>query len=315
MTVTPRRPPAIACLACLLALLVGVSACGRSKEAVPAETQPAGESISPPPPAAAPVAAARMAAPAAVQAGGAGGAQAAEQRPPATATPRRIIRHANQTVEVPHLDPAMESIRRAVSEFGGYTTDESHRQDDNGTHTASITCRVPADKLDQAIARVRELGRQEQLNITAEDISEAYSDLEIQITNQKRLEARLLDLLNRQTNRLADLLEIERETARVRGEIDQMEGRKRFWDNQLALSTLIVTLHEPRPAIASAGGGPWRTLRDAFGEAGDNFVLTIAGIISAAGTLVPLAVVLIILFVVLRWMRRRWRAAKARARA
>ena len=239
------------------------------------------------------------------------GAQAQTQAPVARPTSHRIIRHGNQTIEVARVDAALDTIRRIVSEFGGYTTDETHRQDDRAVNTVSITCRVPAGKLDEAIARVRQLGTQEELSITAQDVSEAYADLEIEMANQKKLEARLLDLLNRQTNRLTDLLEIERETARVRGAIDQLEGRKRFWDNQLDLSTLVVALHEPRPAIASAGGGPWRTIRQAFGDAGDNFVLTIAGIISALGAAVPLLGAVVIVFVALRGWRRRRRAAKA----
>jgi hypothetical protein len=234
---------------------------------------------------------------------------------PAASNNRKIIRHGNQTIEVPRIDAALDTIRRTVTELGGYTTDESHRQQNDGMNTATITCRVPAEKLDDAIGRFQRLGKQEQLSITAEDISESYSDLEIQIGNQKRLEARLLDLLNRQTNRLTDLLEIERETARVRGEIDRMEGRKRFWDNQLALSTLIVALHDPRPAIASAGGGPWRTLRQAFGDAGDNFVLTVADIIAAIGTLIPLIVTIAVVVLALRWLLRWRRAARVRARA
>jgi hypothetical protein len=60
--------------------------------------------------------------------------------------------------------------------------------------------------------------------------------------------------------------------ARVRTEIDQLEGRKRMWDHQVALSTLTVMVHEPRPIGGSDEGGVWRTLRRAFREAADNFV-------------------------------------------
>ena len=299
-------------LVVVLAALVLTAACrsdDRSAVHSPAESvavAPSFETFSPPAPRA-PGAPAPMASPPS-----AAGAAASVQQPPASPT-RKVIRNGNQTIEVESVDVALDAIRRAVSEFGGYTTDESQRQDDNGRKVASITCRIPAEKLDQATARFRELGTQEALNVTAQDITEAYSDLEIQVANQKRLEARLLDLLNRQANRLSDLLEIEREAARVRGEIDRMEGRKRFWDNQLALSTLVVTAHEPEPVIASAGGGPWRTLRNAFSDAGDNFVLTIAAIISAAGALIPLGIAVVFLIIgVQRWRRRR-RAAKAQA--
>jgi hypothetical protein len=64
------------------------------------------------------------------------------------------------------------------------------------------------------------------------------------------------------------------------------------------------------PAPAAARGERWAGV----GDAGDNFVVTIAGFISAVGALVPLAVSLVIVFLGLQWGRRRWRAAKAGVR-
>lgn len=314
MSATRRSSQAGGALLCLLALLAPAAAGCAYKAEPPTQSGPAGVAGAPPPAQTLALAGpAPPASPAARVAGLGQSAPAVQQRPATAPTTRRIIRHANQTIKVPRVDAALDSIRRLAGDAGGYTTDESQRQDDNGTHTASITCRVPAEKLDEVVSRAGQLGEQESLSITAEDITAAYVDLEIQVANKKRLEARLLELLNRQTNRLTDLLEIERETARVRGEIDQMEGRKRYWDSQVALSTLIVTLHEPRPAIASASGGAWRTLRGAFADAGDNFILTVADIISSLGTLVPLALVLLLAILALRWARRVWRARKAKS--
>jgi hypothetical protein len=128
------------------------------------------------------------------------------------------------------------------------------------------------------------------------------------------LESRLLALLERPGNRLSELLEVERELARVRGEIDQMEGRQRFWDNQAALSTLSVTVHEPAPSVAGAQGGPWTTLKRSCSEAADNFVLAVAGLIAFTGSLVPVVVALGVAVWLLarlwKW-RRRSRAARA----
>jgi hypothetical protein len=85
-----------------------------------------------------------------------------------------------------------------------------------------------------------------------------------------------------------------------------MEGRKRLWDNQVAYSTLVVNLHEPLPTIAGEEGGALRTLLRSFGEAGNNFVLTVAGIISASGAIVPLALVLgVVVWLAFKVIRRR----------
>ena len=114
-----------------------------------------------------------------------------------------------------------------------------------------------------------------------------------------------MSLLKRPTNKLADLLEAERELARVRTDIDAMEGRKRLWDNQIAYSTVTINVHEPGPVVQ--GGGVFRTLWRSFGQSGENFVLTVAKLIALAGTLVPLAVAGLFAFWGGRklWRRRR----------
>lgn len=72
--------------------------------------------------------------------------------------------------------------------------------------------------------------------------------------SRRQLETQLLALLDRPSNKLTELLEIEREVARVRNEIDSLEGRKRFRDSQVSFSRLQVTLYEPVP-ITRGGMG------------------------------------------------------------
>jgi hypothetical protein len=203
-------------------------------------------------------------------------------------------------------------LRDLVRAASGYTTNETRQQEEHAARTASLTCRIPADGLDTILERLKALGTVEQVSIGAEDITEQYFNEEIHLRNQKALETRLLALLDRPTNRLTDLLEIEREVARVRQTIDELEGRKRFWDNQVALSTLTVTLHEPRPVIAQQEGGILATLRGSFRQAAENLVQTTGGIIAASGALIPLGLVCL----GLGWgLRRLWRRRQAARQA
>lgn len=223
---------------------------------------------------------------------------------------RKLIRTGSAGLEVKAVPEAVARVKSWVEQAGGYVGDESEAEDGYGVKTAYLTCRVPVEQLDALVERLKELGEVERVQLSAQDITEQYFDLEIRLANQKRLEARLLELLERRTNELSHLLEIEREAARVRGEIEQLEGRKRFWDNQVALSTLQVELHEPRPVIAGEEGGAWRTLVDSFRRFADNFVLSIAGIIAVAGALIPVAVTLGLLgWVFVAWRRRRRKPA------
>jgi len=224
---------------------------------------------------------------------------------PTAPTGRKLIRNGSLSLEVRSIEEAAGAIKKLVESEGGYVGNESVSESEHRARRASITCRIPVERLEAVLEKLKGLGKLENLNLSAEDITEQYYNLEIRIANQKHLEARLLELLRRPTNDLEDLLQIEREYARVRGEIDELEGRKRFWDNQVGLSTLVVSLSEPRPPIAGAGGGVLPTLLDSFREAGENFVATVAGVIAVAGAVLPIAALAWLAFYLWRWRRRR----------
>jgi hypothetical protein len=125
-------------------------------------------------------------------------------------------------------------------------------------------------------------------------------------STQKQLERQLAALLQRSTNRLSDLLEIEKELARVRREIDTLEGRKRSWDSQITMSSLAITLQEPPPVVVGTGGGLVRTFAESFGDAGENFVLATAGIIAGMGIALPPALLVgAVGWMIVRFWRRR----------
>lgn len=257
-----------------------------AREAVPAQmtAMPAPTPAAPPPPAA-------------------GGPAAGGTVPVPTA--RKIVRNGTLSLEVGDLGKALAAVRAETTAAGGYITNESQGRDEYSVRQGSITCRIPAEKLDAALGKLQAIGRVQTMAIQAEDITEQYFNLEIRLRNQQALETRLLKLLDRPGNKVADLVEVEREVARVRSEIDELEGRKRFWDSQVSLSTVTVDLHEPRPAIVGEGGGIVDTLKRAFRSAGENVVGTIAWFIAAAGVVIPAFLVLWVLWRLLKAIRRR----------
>ena len=226
-------------------------------------------------------------------------------------TGRKLIRDVAATLEVSSVEKAIEKLRRDAESTGGYVGAESRSRDTRGINTGAITLRLPAAKLDGFVAGLSSVGKVEQTNATANDITEEYFDLELRLNTQRQLQARLLELLNRPGNKLSDLLETERELARVRGEIEQMEGRQRFWDNRVSLASLAVSVHEPMPAVATAEGGAWAALKHSFSDAANNFVYAIAGVISFTGGLIPVAIAIVIGL----WMvTKLWKLRKGRGR-
>jgi hypothetical protein len=232
--------------------------------------------------------------------------------PPATvAVPqdRKLMRQGEATLEVASVDATLARLHALTREAGGYTTRETRSRDIQRVNQGQVECRVPAGKLDSLTAALKSLGTLESLTLSATDVTEEYFDLEMRLRNGRALETRLLALIERPTNKLSDLLEVERELARVRGEIDQMEGRRRFWNNRVALSTLAVSVHEPVPTVGGGQGGVFSVLRKAFADSANNFVRAIAAIIALTGGLVPDVISLLLVgWVLLRLWR--WRRAR-----
>lgn len=220
---------------------------------------------------------------------------------------RKLIRNGEVTIEVKSVEAALSSLGQVVRSIGGQSTNQLERQNEYGARTASITWLVPAERLESAIDSIRTLGKPQMLSFKTEDVTTSYFDVKVRIGTQQQLERQLVALLGRPSNRLSDLLEIEREVARVREEIDRLEGHIRLWDNQVALSSVVVTLTEPAP-LAARTGGPLKTLIASFGVAGENFVLMLAGLVAMGGSALP--VVLLVAGPV--WLLgRAWRRTRA----
>lgn len=172
--------------------------------------------------------------------------------------PRRIIKTGEMTVEVEGLSDALEKAREIAEKVGGYVADLNVTEDSEGRRRGTLTVRVPADEFDGVFKALLGVGRSVSFSESAQDVTEEWVDLEARISNKKEEEAALLALLKRK-GELSDILEIQRETFRVRGEVEQLEGRLRYLKNQVSLSTISVSLIEPGLA-AVADQGPLRVV-------------------------------------------------------
>jgi hypothetical protein len=214
-----------------------------------------------------------------------------------------IIRTGTANVQVDSLDRGIAQVRALAARVGGIIGNTSINGGTEQERHASIELRVPSQNFDAALTGLQPIGKVQNVNVTAQDVGEEYADVTARVANARRLESRLLDLLDRRTGRLEEILNLEREVARVREEIERYEGRLRYLRTRASISTLTITLHEPNAVIGTPRGE--RPIRDAFGIAWRNFVGLIAGLIAATGLLIPLALALYAAWRAWRWFRRR----------
>ena len=202
---------------------------------------------------------------------------------------RLIVRTGQASIEVDSLESSMAELRRIVQRVGGFVADASVQSGRNQLRSATLELKVPASRFDELTEGLAPLGRLQFVNVGAQDVSEEFVDLTARTANGHRLEDRLVELLRTRTGKLQDVLTVERELARVREEIERMEGRLRFLKTSAQLSTLSVNLYEPPPLVTSHPGR--NPIAEAFKTAWRNFVGVMAGAIASLGFIVPVAMV------------------------
>ena len=236
---------------------------------------------------------------------------ARDQVPPGAtniASSAMVIRTGTATIKVDSLEPAVVRLRALAASVGGYVGNTSMQTGTDQLRSATVEIKVPAARWGQLVTGLKPIGTLEAVEENAEDVGEEFVDVQARVANAKRLEARLIDLLANRTGKLSDALQVERELARVREEIERYEGRIRYLQTQAAMSTMTVTVHEPAPVLGSHPGD--NPIAQAFRDAWRAFVGVIAFLIASLGVLVPLAVIGYVIW--LGW--RRWgRGARGEA--
>jgi len=226
-------------------------------------------------------------------------------RDPALAGPM-IIRTGQASVEIDSLEIAVAQVRALAQRVGGFIANTQMQLGREQFRSAMLEIKVPAARFDELLGALQPLGKVEFVNVSAQDVGEEFTDISARVANGRKLEGRLIDLLATRTGKLSDVLEIERELARVREEIERMEGRLRYLKAHAATSTLSLTVHEKSPLVGEQGSDG--VLGDAFAQAWRNFINFVAGLIASLGVLLPVGFLLAGAALLLR---RIWRARRA----
>jgi hypothetical protein len=232
----------------------------------------------------------------------AGQSQASQQ----VAVERKIIRDADINLEVAAPAEGQRKLAAIAGAHGGFVVTSESRLQDNAsrdsqpTEIATVQLRVPASRFDAALAEIRAVGtRVRAEKQTGKDVTEEFIDLEARLRTQRALEAQFLEIMKR-ADKVADALEVQTELAGVRNEIERVEGRRRFLENQAALSTINVTMQPPASLVSVNTSGFFAGIKSAFGDGVDIAAAIILGIIRFGIALIPV-LLLILLPLALIW--------------
>jgi hypothetical protein len=189
------------------------------------------------------------------------------------ATDRKIIRNADLTIEVASPTETQSKVVSIAEAHGGFVVNSEAKQRDNGdaTHRTldiKLVVRIPENQFGAVLDKVRGLAsNRNEEKVTGQDVTEEFIDLDARIKTQRALEAQFLQIM-KQAGKIEDALEVQRQIAEVRTEIEKLEGRKRFLENRSSLSTITVNILAPKPITVNTSGFG-RSVRDSISESVD----------------------------------------------
>lgn len=172
---------------------------------------------------------------------------------------RKIVREARLTLVVSDEEEFAEKLDRieaAAVAAGGYSVLRSN---------SSITVKLPTERLGEHLEAARDLGEVKDESVSATDVSEEHVDLGVRIENARRLRDRLRELAAQGAS-VSEILEVERELARVTTELERLEAQMRLLENRTTFATLtvrLVTPSSPGP-LGWIFYGMWKGLRWLF---------------------------------------------------
>ncbi len=160
------------------------------------------------------------------------------------ASDRKIIYHAQIRIDVTDFGEAAAGVESLISRHGGFVASSRLGGQSGSTRSGQWTLRVPVGRYRAFVNELTHLGELREQHETSKEVTAQFFDLEARVRNKQQEEQRLLTHLDKTTRQLPEILAIEREISRVRGEIEQMQGRLKLLADQTSLSTIVLTISE-----------------------------------------------------------------------
>jgi hypothetical protein len=151
---------------------------------------------------------------------------------------RIIVRTVDMSIVVPTVATSVDEIGNMAEEMGGWLVSSNRSEENRGF----VSIRVPAERLDEAILRLRAMADEVRSEImSSRDVTDEYFDTQARLTNLEATEGALLKLLDR-AEKVEDALSIQESLTRVQEDIERFQGRIKLLEQTAAFSLINVSL-------------------------------------------------------------------------
>ena len=223
---------------------------------------------------------------------------------------RKIVYRGELTISTTDLSRFEQQLTARLQSVGGFVADFHEERAPRQLRHAQWTVRIPAAKFSETVDAIDKLGTTTRRALHSDDVTDAYIDVESRLKSQQKLEARLLEIVDKKAGDLKEVLAVETELSRVRQEIERLEGQRRAAEDRIALSTLVINATEQSGFVPLADQTFGQRVARAFWISVDQLLLAgqtfIVGIVALSPWLLVMSVIIspVAFFVRRHWQRR-----------
>ena len=222
-----------------------------------------------------------------------------------------VIYQADLQLRVKRFEKTVQILEGKVEKYGGYIAESNVNKEGKEQLSGSIKIRIPQnhfqDFLQDAEGQAAEVI---QRDITGQDVTEEYVDLGARLKSKRVVEERLTSFMKGAT-KTEDLLKISADLAAVQEEIETIEGKMKFLENQTSLSTINITLYENKvivPNIEKDNLNTWEKTKKQFMKSMNILLATLSGLvvffIGNLPIIIILAVIAILIFLYIKKVKK-----------
>lgn len=219
---------------------------------------------------------------------------------------KKVIKNGNLTIKVESTEEAADKVAQIAKAQGGEVFSTNFSERVKGQKRGSVSIKVPVAKFEETVEALKKIATQVVDEFTTgQDVTEQYADLQAQLKNKRAEEESFVKILDR-AGEIDDVLAVTKQIARVRGEIERLEGRIKFMDSQTDMSTIVVNISEDiEIAPVSNDWRPIQVIKKSFSELINNSQDFIDGLIRFIIVGIPSLIPFLIFLAIIYWIGKK----------
>ena len=186
---------------------------------------------------------------------------------------RLITKESYLSLVVKNVSSTQKKILEKTEKMGGFMV-QSYFDNPQEAASATITVRVPAKKLDQALAEFKKLAvKVVSENLSGTDVTEEYTDIEARLKTLYKTKTKFEEIMEK-ASKVSEILEVQRELIDLQQQIDALVGQKKYLEKKAQLTKITIYLSTDELSLPYAPPESWRP-QVVFKEAVRSLILTL----------------------------------------